>query len=366
MPESEAGFKWGALVFSPPPGPAASTDVRRQGDLRGQPPGARPRERARPLARVARVRRVGRDRTRQSHRPCASAVGLPLGSRRRERTAAQPDAHVVGGLPAWVLSGQAGGDAPRAPLLTIRSVQPQDSAVQPFYVTRDSYMEIRRAAMQRSWEERGARHDESWFPSWVEVDELLGRRPTRPPILGYAMLSYSSAWTRRLLEFSIPEFVRSVEGIVALPPGQGRTTFRDRSLSLVPSLRTDAYVGANVEELLVRLYVLRNDCVHGKLPFADMQARGGSGSSRSITPTCGIGRSRRGRTRPRSSTTSGKWSPANHYSWRCADPTGRCSRAAKCWRPPGRAARSGRAQRAQDASRGRQWVPGCTVPVQHV
>jgi hypothetical protein len=80
-----------------------------------------------------------------------------------------------------------------------------------------------------------------------------------------------------LLEFSIPEFVRAAEGLIALPPSTGRVLFRDRALRLAPRLRTDVYVGADVEGLLLKLYDLRSDCVHGKVPFHDMQARGGKG-----------------------------------------------------------------------------------------
>jgi hypothetical protein len=130
--------------------------------------------------------------------------------------------------------------------------------------------------MAEFWAANGSR-DQSWFPLWVEVDELLSRRTPKPPILNYALLAYWSAWTRRLLEFSIPEFVRAAEGLIALPPRTGRVMFRDRALRLAPGLRADDYVGSDVEGLLLRLYDLRSDCVHGKVPFHDMQARGDEG-----------------------------------------------------------------------------------------
>jgi hypothetical protein len=156
--------------------------------------------------------------------------------------------------------------------------------VRPFYVTRDRHTELQVAAMQRSWDEHGARHDQSWFRSWVEVDELLGRGPTRPPILGYAMLSYSSAWTRRLLEFAIPEFVRAAEGVIAIPRAARdrngasmQETFCERARRLAPRLARDEYIGADFDALLPKLYQLRSDCVHGKLPFAGMQAFGEAG-----------------------------------------------------------------------------------------
>jgi hypothetical protein len=42
-------------------------------------------------------------------------------------------------------------------------------------------------------------------------------------------------------------------------------------------LRTDTYVGSGIEGLLLKLYELRSMCVHGKLPFHDMQTRGDAG-----------------------------------------------------------------------------------------
>lgn len=48
---------------------------------------------------------------------------------------------------------------------------------------------------------------------------------------------------------------------------------------LVPQLKADEYVGADVDDLLVELHQLRNACVHGKVPFKNMQAEGFGGRS---------------------------------------------------------------------------------------
>lgn len=181
---------------------------------------------------------------------------------------------------AWILSGQAGGDTPGAPLLTIRRVGPQDTIVEPFYWRRGRYLDLRVAAMSRRWDEHHTRDDESWFRPWIEIDELLSRRPARPAILGLSMLSYSSAWTRSMLEFSTPDYVRAAEGVIALPRGAGRKLFAERALRLVPRLCWDEYVATNIEGLLVELYELRIDCVHGMIPFEKLQALGAEGEER--------------------------------------------------------------------------------------
>lgn len=150
--------------------------------------------------------------------------------------------------------------------------QEQDRLVRPFYSTRRRYRDLQAAALGKQWQMHG-RHDESWFSRWVEIDDLLCRRLPMPLVLWYALQSFASARTRPLLEFSVPEFVRAAEGVIALERTMGTKKFQERALRVVPSLQTDEYVGANIEALLADLYQLRSDCVHGKLPFRDMEAR---------------------------------------------------------------------------------------------
>jgi hypothetical protein len=287
MSDGEAGYKYGALVFAPPEGPPESKEMYGgketfEGDLLSLVPEAEHAHWREWIGSVAwdNIRRAGRvviSRISSSRADVLDAEDHQLRNQMRNAWAA----FVLTGTshsdrPAWVISGRAMGASPGARLGTIRSAQPQDRIVRPFYETRPRYIEFQAARIGRHWAAHGT-HDQSWFPLWTEIDELFARRTPRPPILGYALLAYSSAWTRSLLEFSIPEFVRAAEGIIALPPRTGRALFRDRALALVPSLRTDEYVGADVDGLLLKLYDLRSDCVHGKVPFHDMQSRGEAG-----------------------------------------------------------------------------------------
>jgi hypothetical protein len=65
-----------------------------------------------------------------------------------------------------------------------------------------------------------------------------------------------------------------------LPKGTGRELFRDRAQQLASELRMDAFVGAELGGLLLELYDLRSACVHGKVPFLDLQKMGDAGALR--------------------------------------------------------------------------------------
>lgn len=231
MPEDPAGFKYGALVFSPPEGPSGSTPMfgskeTFEGDILSLFPDSEHGHWREWIGSVAweKIRRAGRVVVARIESRTPGVLDAE-NERLRNRMRSAWAAFLLTGAnhsehPAWVISGQAAGLAAGTGLLTIRSAQEQDRIVRPFYETRERYIEIQAAELGRQWAAHGA-HDQSWFPLWLEVDELLATRTPRPPILGYALLAYWSAWTRRLLEFSIPEFVRAAEGIIALPPRTG-------------------------------------------------------------------------------------------------------------------------------------------------
>jgi hypothetical protein len=283
MPDSDAGYKWGALVFSPPLGPKVPTRMfggkeTFEGNLIDLVPQTEHEHWRDWLGTIAWEGINGATRVAIARLPAARPLVLDAENERllQQVRVAWVAFLLSGGAAehsghAWILSGQAAGDAPGTPLLTIRSVQEQDAILRPFYWTRDRYTDIRVAAMAKRWNERQTTQDDSWFQPWVEIDELLNRRPRRPPILGYAMLAHASAWSRMMLEFAIPDFVRAAEGVVGLARSQGNAVFCERASRLVPRLRDDLYVGADLDALLPKPYQLRSDCVHGKVPFHEMQ-----------------------------------------------------------------------------------------------
>ena len=177
----------------------------------------------------------------------------------------------------WILSGPCAGGTPGGRLLGVRSLAREDLA-SPFYSELNEY-----------WDSRGKdvmlRSDEfnvGWGKRFMEIDALLQQRldARLPAILHVALRSYRSARARRELEFRMPELVRAAESIIALPRGTGRELFRDRAQQLAPDLQTDTFVGNDVSDLLVDLYDLRSACVHGKVPFLNLQKVGAAGALR--------------------------------------------------------------------------------------
>jgi hypothetical protein len=121
---------------------------------------------------------------------------------------------------------------------------------------------------------------DTWFEPWIEIDRLLSGG-SLPDILGFALRSYGKAKCEPVLDFSIPAFVRAAEGVMALPRHMGNGPgFKDRALVLVPGLNADPYVAGDAEKLLLELYELRNECVHGKIPFRDLRSKGVAGEER--------------------------------------------------------------------------------------
>jgi hypothetical protein len=187
---------------------------------------------------------------------------------------------------AFTLTGETAGAAANSRLVSVRSIGRLNPLVRPLYATTSAFWDHQEAQFRRQVE-RGAIFDPEsfeapWFERWLEVHSVLVAAEARglPPILHLALLSYTSALCRHELEFTIPELVRAAEGVIALPRGQGQKEFAARALKLDPDLRGHPYLDSDVEKLLLDLYELRNRCVHGKVPFIELQAQGEQGVDR--------------------------------------------------------------------------------------
>lgn len=159
----------------------------------------------------------------------------------------------------WQLSGQAHGPTHLTGLSSVVSMGPGRRIVRPFYTA---------PAQATYWATRPkGRGDDSWLERWRDAASLLSAEV--PRLLFFGLLAFEHAFDDMEIEFKIPNCVRAIESVVALGHGQGRVVFADRVLQLAPALVGDAYVGgADLRELLVELYELRIDCVHGMVPFA--------------------------------------------------------------------------------------------------
>lgn len=280
-------FQYVALAFSPPEGPAESRALPDGSETVGAnilsliPESEHSRWRewlgSVPWERLKRAGRVVVAREAATELSIHNEVDLRL----RARVDRSWSAFLLSGAAtesdsaAWFLHGEAAGDRSGSPLRSLKTVGQIDRLIRPPYRGRERYVGILAKNLMQYWSEHGSR-DQSWFPRWLDACALLNQ-PNLPLIVGYALLAHGSAWTRRYLEFSIPEFVRVAEGVIALPRNQGGKTFVERALRLAPGLQQDEYVGMATESLLPELYQLRSDCVHGKLPFAEMQALGDKG-----------------------------------------------------------------------------------------
>lgn len=132
---------------------------------------------------------------------------------------------------------------------------------------------------------------------WERCDKLeqelheAGRFDELPTLLKMGFLAYQKAVQESYLGFSIPNLVRAMEVVLAVPakpqasaPGHppGKTTIRGGRLFAArgnlfgDALLGDAFLGwkkdATVIAELERLYAHRNDCVHGKVPFGEARS----------------------------------------------------------------------------------------------
>ncbi|MFT3711713.1 MAG: hypothetical protein QM817_29090 [Archangium sp.] len=168
--------------------------------------------------------------------------------------------------PTRILSGEATGPLPSDRLRSIRRLPRRgDEVVRPFCMSREDYWDRRPQDCDANWEERLS-----------DNLRLLTRAETGgvPRLLFFGLLAFQRAFEALEIEFKIPECVRAAESILGLPRnGGGQREFADRVLRIAPELRTDWYVGGDdIHTRLVNLYVHRNDCVHGKIPFAALAA----------------------------------------------------------------------------------------------
>ena len=97
-----------------------------------------------------------------------------------------------------------------------------------------------------------------------------------PEPIVYGLLAFQHALEQDFIEFRIPAMVRAAETILALPKKNGGAAeFAKRSQLLIAHLDQDRFLGGRLGGLLVQLYYLRSECVHGKVPFEIMKQEGG-------------------------------------------------------------------------------------------
>lgn len=171
-----------------------------------------------------------------------------------------------------ILSGEAEGLAPTDRLKSIRRLPRRgETIVRPYCCSRETF-----------WTARPRNPEEGWLDRWRGAMALLAaaERGGLPPLLFFGLLAFERSFESLEIEFKVPDCVRATEAILGLPRGAGggQNAFANRVLALVPELEQDWYVGGSgLRERLVQLYVHRNECVHGKVPFGGLVTEGRDG-----------------------------------------------------------------------------------------
>lgn len=102
---------------------------------------------------------------------------------------------------------------------------------------------------------------------WCEAVRLLAANPVGP-LVAHGLRSLVHAFSQPSLEFRIPAFVRAAETVLALPKKNGGATkFAERAATVLGTKPHPVLEGCAVADLAKDLFELRNECVHGKLPF---------------------------------------------------------------------------------------------------
>jgi len=184
-----------------------------------------------------------------------------------------------------IFTGMCSGRANHADvrLQNISGLARESAVIRPFYASRQAY-----------WEKRLKVHTgdtiAAWLATWQRFHRLLCeliRSERMPRILQVALTSQEAAMSRRELEFRIPDLVRAAECILALPRGRVGKLFAERALRIAPELSSHWYFGGpQVEHDLRALYDLRSECVHGKIPFEELQQAGEAGAERAARLEC--------------------------------------------------------------------------------
>jgi hypothetical protein len=166
------------------------------------------------------------------------------------------------------IHGRALDDNAKGQLGGIQGFAWLNSPLRPFYATRGFY-----------WDAQKPFGPPKPIVGWRELHEVVRNGLT--PLLGVALDSFNEALLRRGLEFRIPEFVRAADCVLAVAKHEGKTGFAQKAMRIAPELaRSPMLAGIDIPAFLIELYERRSDCVHGRIPFEDLQTQGEAGIDR--------------------------------------------------------------------------------------
>jgi len=145
-------------------------------------------------------------------------------------------------------------------LLDVRSHEHRNGVPNPFFVSRDKLWGVLFRNEPDIWDE---------LP---EIDNLLDfdhRGIKCPQLLHFSIQAYLLALEQPQLEFRVPLLVRAAEGVIAVSRRNVKTQFVQRAKLILETHGLGPLADfINLPSELDRLYDVRSECVHGKLPFS--------------------------------------------------------------------------------------------------
>lgn len=163
----------------------------------------------------------------------------------------------------FILSGQAAVSGALVKPLDVCSWQTTHSLRRPAYIKNDNY---------------ALHYDVEWPTRLASVFSLiehaLDERSELPRVCDLALTTYSEGLRGGFVDFRVPAFVRAAETVLAVPRHGGARRFAERGARFIRDAGMDPMlVGRDIEADLRNVYRLRNDCVHGKVPFRELEER---------------------------------------------------------------------------------------------
>lgn len=174
-----------------------------------------------------------------------------------------------------ILFGEYEGTKQDYTILTINSVQNQISYIDPFYAQNSSkeqsqwyYGNFHREEVLKEVAKFFERTDyciKKFKDYCIEknCEDRLGYDRSQVEKSIYA---FNRALKNSHVSYVLPCFIRGLDCLLALKPGEGQSVFAERIIDFLSDEEFDNpfYTGFDLKKDLIDLYRVRNDCVHGR------------------------------------------------------------------------------------------------------
>lgn len=174
-----------------------------------------------------------------------------------------------------ILIGEYRGDKHDYTILSINSVQNQISYIDPFYAQNSTkeqsqwyYGNFHREEVLKEVAKFFERTDYciKEFKKYCIENECESRLNHDRSQVEKSIYAFNKALKNRHVSYVIPCFIRGLDCLLALKPGEGQIVFADRIIDFLcdETFENPFYQEFSLKSDLIDLYRLRNDCVHGR------------------------------------------------------------------------------------------------------